>query len=68
MAQHLEVKENEDPEAVRRAFDRSLLVAQWRSPYQGEQGRNDIEPGAPDWWAGDDDASASFLSSMGVNL
>ncbi len=68
MINHLDVKENEDPEAVRRSFDRAMLVAQWRTPYRGDGGRDDIEPGAPDWWAGEDDASASFLSSMGVNL
>lgn len=68
MVQRLNVKEDEDPEAVRRSFDRELLVPQWRTPYGGDIDRDDIEPGAPDWWVGEDDASASFLSSMGVNL
>jgi hypothetical protein len=26
------------------------------------------EEGAPAWWRGDEDASASFLAAMGVNL
>jgi hypothetical protein len=46
-----------------------LSVGQWRVlPEQETQEHPMDETFTPAWWRGDEEASASFLSSMGVDL
>lgn len=60
-------EEHEHPEQDRAAFDNKLSVGQWRTPHQGEQYKDaEIEPGAPAWWQGEEEASDLFMKSMGV--
>lgn len=56
-------------EQLRKEFDNSIGVRAWRMP--GQVLKPEIEealsePGAPSWWMGEEDASQSFLKSMGV--
>lgn len=58
-----------DPAGPRRQLDQSLDVAHWTVPGGGITTRQRLRarhPGAPDWWYGDEDASQTFLTSMGV--
>lgn len=69
MVQRLNVRENEKPENARKRFDGQLGVRDWQTPStrpKPEQPKRD--PRAPWWWEGAEDASQSFLRSMGVNL
>jgi hypothetical protein len=69
MIERLPVRENEQPDTARRRFDGQLGVRNWTTPSTAykppEQPR---DPKAPWWWEGAEDASQSFLQSMGVNL
>jgi hypothetical protein len=69
MLQRLIVHEGQTEEQARARFDHSLGVSAWAYPGRD---RLDIEPaqddGAPWWWTGPEDASQSFLASMGVTL
>lgn len=69
MLQRLIVREGQTEAQARARFDADLGVSAWALP--GRE-RRDIEPqpdtGAPWWWSGAEDASQSFLASMGVNL
>ena len=49
----------------REEIDRSLDVADWGSRVKP---RVDRPKGVPSWWQGDEEASQSFLASMGVVL
>lgn len=57
------------PERPREELDDELDVASWRVP-----GRRavvpaaPVNPDAPSWWHGDEDASQTFLAAMGVRL
>lgn len=70
MCERLDAGEDEDPEAVRRRFDSDLSVKRWRrtpddtDKYAGAP----VDPAAPWWWAGEEEASDSFLAAMGVSL
>lgn len=58
-----------DPGAPRRQLDSVLRVSEWQVPGTGPTARQRIRsqsPGAPDWWYGDEDASQSFMTEMGV--
>jgi hypothetical protein len=69
MLRRLKVGDDEDPEAAVKAFDGELAVARWRMPGTPEpEPKADVDPGAPWWWSGDEDASQDFLQQMGVNL
>ncbi|MDJ1137928.1 hypothetical protein [Streptomyces iconiensis] len=71
MLQRLIVREGQTEEAARREFDTALGVSAWRTPGHRVVVPVAVEPrdpAAPDWWHGDDDASNSFLASMGVTL
>jgi hypothetical protein len=60
------VRRGETPESARKRFDHSLMVGSWVFP-----GNEPVEPrsdGAPWWWDGDEEASSTFLASMGVTL
>jgi hypothetical protein len=68
MLQRLIVREGQTEAQARARFDADLGVSAWALP--GRE-RRDIEPvqdAAPWWWAGAEDASQSFLASMGVTL
>lgn len=56
-----------DPERIRQSFDSKLGVRDWVVPGR-ERIRADVPDNAPDWWHGEEEASASFLTSMGVAL
>lgn len=71
MVNRLDVKEGQELEEARKQFDNQMGVGAWRMP--GQTARPEIEealsePGAPAWWLGEEDASQSFLQSMGVIL
>lgn len=68
MLTRLNVRDRETPEAARRRFDGQLSVRGWGAP-----GRPMVEvertgSNAPWWWQGDEEASQSFLTAMGVKL
>jgi hypothetical protein len=59
--------DSKNPERPRRELDRQLSVARWRVPGVRVQSRRpEIDPSAPYWWDGDEDASQSFFQAMGV--
>lgn len=69
MLQNLDYdQEGRRPEDIRRSFDNDLEVAQWRTPFTAEPDTDDRPEGAPSWWVSDEEASGSFLASMGVQL
>lgn len=69
MLQRLIVRDGQTEEQARARFDAGLGVSAWALP--GRE-RRDVEPiqdtGAPWWWVDAEDASQSFLASMGVTL
>lgn len=68
MIQRLNGDQDEDPADVRRKFDDTLGVRDWRNPSGRGSPGPEREEGAPSWWYGDEDASGGFLQSMGVVL
>lgn len=50
----------------RSTLDNDLMVRLWRTDDEPLPKVDD--DGAPSWWGGDEDASASFLGAMGVRL
>lgn len=68
MTQRLDVKENEKPEDVRRGLDNQLGVTGWTVPGRRPLEAPDVDPRAPLWWQGDEEASSSFLTAYGINL
>lgn len=55
-------------DAVHQEFDNSLSVSVWRVSREQEQKADTRDPSAPAWWVSDEEASDSFLASMGVVL
>jgi hypothetical protein len=51
----------------RQGIDNELGVAAWPGPVPHRRSVPVI-PGAPAWWAGEEEASDSFLAAMGVQL
>lgn len=68
MLQRLNYRQNEKPENARKRFDRQLAVQLWGSPTHAMDAADTVDPATPWWWDGAEDASQSFLTSMGVNL
>lgn len=68
MVQRLKVNDGEDPEQVRKGADNQLGVAGWAVPGRMTQEAPDVDPRAPLWWQGDEEASSSFLTAYGINL
>lgn len=69
MVQRLPVRENETPDRARKRFDGQLGVRNWTTPgTQLKEPDPARDPKAPWWWDGPEDASQTFLKSMGVNL
>jgi hypothetical protein len=69
MLQRLIVHDGQTEEQARARFDADLGTSAWALP--GRE-RREVEQkpddGAPWWWQGAEDASQSFLASMGVTL
>jgi hypothetical protein len=65
---------SEEEGDVRGTLDKALDVASWPSPMRPAEPVDRVvkidgeEFRAPTWWRGDEDASQSFLASMGVQL
>ncbi len=57
--------DEKNPDKPRQDFERIMQVAEWQLP-GGEYVPAQREEGAPSWWYGDEDASQSFLQSVGV--
>jgi hypothetical protein len=53
---------------VRDALDEPYGVKSWPLPGSRPRPVKVRAPGVPEWWDSDEDASASFLTAMGVNL
>lgn len=68
MVQRLTVRERETPERARKRFDGQLGVRAWATPGTQPKPVQPRDPKAPWWWEGAEDASQTFLRSMGVNL
>lgn len=68
MLKRLAVRDGQSPEGARKAFDLRLGVAAWTVPGRAPAEAEPVDPRAPWWWTGSEDASQSFLASMGVNL
>ena len=52
----------------RDALDEPLAVKSWPLPGATPRPVRAREPGVPDWWVDDADASDTFLAAMGVRL
>lgn len=69
MIQRIAPEEDQTHEEVRQELDDVLDVAAWRSSRRvTAPERPPEDEGAPSWWHGDEDASASFLKTVGVSL
>ncbi|MDX2759136.1 hypothetical protein PV729_45160 [Streptomyces europaeiscabiei] len=69
MIARLPVRENEQPDTARRRFDGQLGVRTWATPSTELKAPDPArDPKAPWWWDGAEDASQTFLKSMGVTL
>ncbi len=66
MLERLDIPEGEKPEMIRKKFDNELGVPNWPTPGRRIDPGVEIDPDAPVWWTNEEDASQSFLSSMGV--
>lgn len=68
MLSRLHVPEGKTADSARKRFDGQLGVPGWGSPGVEHKEPEPREEGAPWWWSGAEDASQSFLRSMGVTL
>lgn len=72
MAQHLDYDQSKEGayEAARAKLDNQLKIKRWRVGWEQEDPYQDVvaDEGAPWWWDGDEEASSTFLDSMGVQL
>jgi hypothetical protein len=70
MTERITVPDGQTPEAARKRFDRQLGVPAWIPPGRQRKPRRVAaeEARAPWWWDGAEEASDSFLASMGVTL
>lgn len=57
--------DEKNPEKPRQDFDRDMAITSWQLP-GGAYVPVNVEAGTPSWWHGDEDASQSFLQSVGV--
>lgn len=67
MLRRLSPGKGQTPEQARKALDGMLEVSGWASPGH-EPRRSPRDPGTPWWWESPEEASDSFLKSMGVVL
>lgn len=68
MVQRIAVRDNETPDRARKRFDGQLGVRAWATPGTELKEPEPRDPRAPWWWTSAEDASQSFLQSMGVTL
>ena len=68
MVQRIAIRDKETPDRARQRFDGQLGVRNWTTPSTEAKEPEPRDPKAPWWWDGAEDASQSFLQSMGVNL
>jgi hypothetical protein len=68
MLTRLTVREGQTIESARQVFDGQFGVSGWGTPRHRPRQVAIREPGAPWWWQDAEDASQSFLASMGVVL
>lgn len=64
----MQVREGQSADDARRVLDSMLSVAGWAVPGSGPKRVKARDPKAPWWWVDAEDASDSFLKSMGVTL
>jgi hypothetical protein len=68
MTRRIQPAKGQSPEDARKAFDGQLGVSGWGTPLYEVKDVERPDPGAPWWWQGEEEASSSFLASMGVAL
>lgn len=68
MLDRLSPREGQTMDAARRAFDVMLGVSAWGLPGRESREAPHRDPRAPWWWESSEEASDSFLKSMGVSL
>jgi hypothetical protein len=68
MTQRTRVRKGQSAEDARKSLDAVLSVAGWTVPGREPVQVAPRDPRAPHWWYGAEDASGSFLKSMGVVL
>lgn len=68
MLQRLRVREGQSVEDARKVLDDMLMVGGWTVPGLEPRQVKPRDPRAPWWWTTGEDASDSFLRSMGVTL
>lgn len=68
MLQRLVIRQGQTEEQARARFDADLGVSAWARPGRARREVQVVENNAPYWWHGAEDASQSFLASMGVTL
>lgn len=68
MLERLVVREGQSPDSARRQLDHALMVPGWAVPGREPRETTPRDPGAPWWWESAQEASDSFLKSMGVVL
>lgn len=57
-------EEQPDP---RSELDAQLQVTEWAIPSR-RPATGPVEPGAPTWWHGEEEASEAFMREMGIRL
>ena len=68
MLQRVRVHEGQSAEDARKVLDLTLSVAGWAVPGSEPKPVKTRDPKAHWWWTDAEDASESFLKSMGVSL
>lgn len=68
MITRVKVRDGQSTEDAQRVFDAQLGVPGWTVPGRTPRPVEPRDAGAPWWWQGAEDASQSFLASMGVSL
>lgn len=68
MTQRVRVREGQSAEDARKVLDDMLSVGGWTVPGSEPRKVKPRDPKAPWWWTTAEDASDSFLKSMGVTL
>ncbi|MDF2711380.1 hypothetical protein AB0E25_33510 [Streptomyces bobili] len=68
MVQRVADRENERPGTARKRFDGQLGVRDWAVVGDEDREPEPRDSNAPWWWDSAEEASQSFLASMGVNL
>ena len=68
MLKRLSPKKGQTMDDARRALDQRLRVSSWGLPGLETVSQAEYDPSVPYWWGGAEEASQSFLKSMGVAL